>query len=680
MKYLICVLFTFCATSAICVGQASTKSSEVKPYLTSRAPLRQNPYVELPLGSIKPQGWLREMLVRQAKGATGSLDSLYPLVMGKRNGWLGGDGDQWERGPYWIDGLLPLAYILDDKKLIAKTKPWVEWAINSQQPDGYFGPSKDYSPEPGIQRDNSRDWWPKMVMLKVLQQYYSATRDERVIRLMTNYFKYQLKELPNKPLNHWTFWAEYRGGDNLAVVYWLYNITGEAFLLELGDLIHKQTFNYTDAFLNSGMLQQQGSIHCVNLAQGIKTPIVYYQHHAEQKYLDAVNKGLADIRKYNGMAHGLYGGDEALHGNNPTQGSELCTAVEMMFSLETMLPITGNTAYADQLEKIAFNALPAQVTDDFMNRQYFQQANQVMVTRHTRNFVEDGNHRGTDLVFGLLTGYPCCTSNMHQGWPKFTQNLWYATADKGLAALLYAPNEVKAFVGDGVEVSIKEETTYPFEESIRFSLSFDKKLKTVSFPLHLRIPAWCKNAAVRINGVEYKQYKGGEIAIVKREWKIGDIIELELPMHIFKTIWYENSLAVEHGPIVYALKVEEQWKLIKNETDPAAFGTSHYEVYPKSAWNYGLVNQPKEQWEQSFSIERKETVPLFPWNLENAPLQIKVKARRIPSWQLYNEMTGPIPYSITNGLETGKDEAEITLIPYGCTTLRIAQFPVINRR
>lgn len=295
-------------------------------YVNNRAPLRPNPYIELPLGAIRAKGWLREMLLRQKNGASGHLDELYPLVMGKRNGWLGGDGDQWERGPYWIDGLLPLAYLLDDPELINKTKPWVEWAINSQLPNGYFGPLTDYPGEPGVERSNCQDWWPKMVMLKVLKQYYSATNDPRVIKLMTNYFKYQLAELPKHPLDHWTFWARYRGGDNLQVVYWLYNQTGDAFLLKLADLVHQQTFDYTTGFLNTDMPSQTGSIHCVNLAQGMKAPLVYFQHHPDAKYKQATDKGLADLRHFSGMAHGMYGGDEALHGNNPTQGSELCSA------------------------------------------------------------------------------------------------------------------------------------------------------------------------------------------------------------------------------------------------------------------------------------------------------------------------------------------------------------------
>jgi Beta-L-arabinofuranosidase, GH127 len=637
--------------------------------LRNRAPLRADPYLVLPIGAIQPEGWLREMLVRQAKGATGHLDSLYPEVMGVRNGWRGGDGDQWERGPYWLDGLLPLAYILHDPALIAKTKPYIEWTLGSQQSDGYFGPTKDYPEERGLQRNNCRDWWPHMVMLKVLQQYYSATGDKRVIKLMTNYFRYQLARLPVEQLDHWTFWARYRAGDNLQAVYWLYNITGDGFLLDLADVLHRQTFDYTDAFLHTALLSTTGAIHGVNLAEGMKEPLVYYQQHPEKRYVDATDKGLADLQHFDGMAHGLFGGDESLHGSDPTQGSELCTAVEMMYTLEQMICITGNVGYADRLERIAFNALPAQIDSNFIGRQYFQQANQVMVTRHNRNF--DFNHDGTDVCYGLFTGYTCCTANMHQGWPKFTQNLWYLTPDDGLAAMVYAPNTVRALV-KGKEVVIHEETNYPFGQTIRFRIGLSGGF---AFPLRLRIPGWCKGAVVNVNGAAMPLAAGDSVAVLNRVWKEGDVVVLKLPMRLSTQTWHEHAVSVERGPIVYALKIGEAVSTVRDTTGYGSFE----EIRPTTHWNYALVDMRSAALQAAFSIKEDTVLTSYPWTVSGAPVVLHARARRLPDWQIYNESAGPQPYSPINNQLIAPEEETITLIPYGCTRLRISEFPVVEK-
>ena len=652
----------------IVVTSLFAKEKSNSHYISNQAPLIIQPYTALPIGAIKPQGMLLKMLELQRDGLTGHLDSVYSVVCGDNNGWLGGTGDGWERGPYWLDGLVPLAYLLDDDKLKQKAQKWIEWSIENQREDGYFGPKPlphDYERIPGTQQGKREDWWPKMVMLKVLQQYYMATGDDRVIALMTKYFQYQLKNLPEKELGFMSYWGNRRGGDNLAVVYWLYNITKEKKLLELAELIHKQTYDWTEVYSGNVIRQLNPlpSLHCVNVAQGLKEPVVYYQQKPEQKYLDAVKKGLASLKACHGFINGMYGGDEQLHGNDPTQGSELCSAVEMMFSFENILPITGDVFYADYLEKIAYNVLPTQSTDDYWRKQYFQQANQVLVTDVPRNFFNDNNGH---LVYGTTSGYPCCLTNMHQGWPKFVQNLWYATADNGIAALVYGPSEVTAKVADGKEVTIVEETNYPFNEDIQFKINTNEDVK---FPFHLRVPEWCKNAKVFVNGEPVEADPIENIIVINREWKDNDELVIHLGMEFRYSYWNENSLGIERGPLVYALKVEEEW----TEVSKAGKDDSYWEVRPTSPWNYSLSKGAIEK--NKLEVEAKSEIALNPWNLRNAPISVKTKARRQPVWELENHSAGKIPVRKWDRMSYVEEE-EIILIPYGCTTLRISQFPI----
>jgi len=659
MKNLLLILITILIT---------TSYAQNTNYIGNRQPLTPSPYIQLPLGSIEPEGWFYEQLKLSAEGMTGELDEIWEDV-GENNGWLGGTGDSWERGPYWLDGLLPLANILKNQKLIDKANKWIEWTLNSQLPNGFFGPLPDSSKmtddkNKSINRreEVKKDWWPRMVMLKVLRQYYEATGDERVIDFMTNYFKYQLKQLPVEPLDNWTHWAKARGGENLDVVYWLYNHTGDEFLLDLGKILFDQTYNWTER-LSSG---EPYNWHGVNTGMGIKQPAVYYQFTKDEKYLDAVKKGIHDLMKYHGQVGGLFSGDELLAGTEPTRGTELCTVVEYMYSLETLIKITGDPFYAEILERVAYNALPAQIEADFTGRQYYQMPNQILCTNDWHNF---SVKPGKEIMYGLETGYGCCTANYHQGLPKFAANLWLATDDNGLAAFIYAPSKVTAKVAEGIEVTLREETQYPFKEKIKFIYDTDKE---AAFALHLRIPAWCDDAVISVNGKEFSKPAAGTIAKVIRNWKPGDVIELYLPMKIKFNRWHENAASVERGPLVFALGLTEKWESVDGE---GRYKT--YSVTSDDPWNYVLLKKNLDKPETGFEVIEKN-VKGQPFTKDNAPVIIKTKAKRYNDWKQYGGVTGPIPYTSYWPRILDVEEEEIILIPYGCARLRISEFPVMN--
>ena len=665
-------------TSGNSVAQQVKKSAAMLSYVP---PV----YTEIPLGDIRPNGWLLDQLQTMRDNSTGHLDEIYDKIK-IDNGWLGGKGDDWEETPYWLDGAVPLAYQLDDKPLKQKILKYINWNIDNQRPSGYFGAITEWERETGkkVDADNcdkGGDWWPRMVMLKVIQQYYTATKDERVIPFMEKYFEYQTATLDKCALGNWTEWAESRGIENVMMAQWLYSINKDKSLLELAEKIKSQSFAWSqwlgnrDWVINAAVNPDGRDWmhrHGVNVGMALKAPAENYQRTGDSTYLKSLKIGFNDLMTLHGLPNGIFSADEDLHGNNPIQGTELCAIVETMYSLEDIIAITGDPIYMDALERATFNAMPPQTTDDYNEKQYFQIANQIEIDRGVYAFTLPFS-RKMNNVLGARSGYTCCYANMHQGWTKFTQHLWYGTSDKGLAALEYSPNTITTEVGESQQqVTIKEETSYPFEEEIRFSISTDKPL---GFPFQLRIPSWCEKPIITING-ETVQIKAGErIVSLKRTWNDGDKINLTLPMQVKVSSWAENSKAVERGPLVYGLKMGQQWGEGTDEKEGEYFTVSSSDL-----WNYGLLEEFVENPQDNSEIIKNPLKQDFKWNLENATTEIKVKAKLIPDWKAVNGLAY-LPVMGRDGIYKGnvdKKVEEITLVPVGFTKLRIMAFPVVK--
>lgn len=607
----------------------------------NRPPLAPNRFARLRPGSIAARGWLREQLRLAAAGLTGRMMDIWPDV-GAHSGWLGGDGENWERGPYYVRGLVALAHVLAERRLVERAQPWIEWTLRSQRADGFFGPA------------GNDDWWARMPMLEALRWHAEATGDTRVVPFLSRYCQYQHAELAARPLQSW---AKPRGGDNLDTVLWLYNRTGAPHLLALADLLHAQTSDWIGELGGAGKPNEEFDFgHGVNRAQGFKEPAVYFQRSGDRSHLAVLHNGWRRVMAFHGQIQGLYSGDEFLHGPGSTQGTELCTVVELLSSLETALAIGGEAWLADAIERIAFNALPAMLSADHCGHQYFQLPNQVECTPGARAFWVPHEN---DLLFGPATGYGCCAANFHMGWPRFVQHLWLAMRD-GFVAPLFAPCTMSAAIG-AQPVMIVEDTEYPFGEEVSFTV---RCAAPTRFSLALRIPSWADAFEVAVNGQSVHAPAAAGYVTVRRRWTDGDTLRLRLPMTIRLSHWERGSIGVERGPLVYVLRIDEDWRAVAG-TAPFC----DYSVHPRSAWNYALVVDPAAPGRR-LRVEHRACAPQ-PWTADGTPIVLRGEGRCIPTWTVENGVSAPIPQ---RPFKMSAREP-ITLIPFGCARLRIAMFP-----
>ena len=666
-------------------------SSTRNDYANSRAPLSKTAYVRLPLGAIQPQGWLRDQLWIQKNGLTSHLGELWDVL--KQSAWKG-DAEAnvlpecctARFVPRWLEGLTLLSGVMHDEHLKALAEPYMRYILDVQNP-ATITPSVCA--------------WSHLG--RFLPDYYELTGDERAIKLVRRILDYadSVRNSSDKAVVEPT-----RLGMLLYFGHWYYNRTGDRDVLPLLErcttscvddwknyfvgfpkdpkyFVHFPDQTSEKPHLKPSEWTRQG----VDVTQAIQYPVQHYLMSGDRSDAESAITGMNNLDQGYGQVGGRWSGDEWLANTDPTQGTELCQVEELLFSLEKNVEILGKIAFADRMEQLIYNSFPGTCTPDMWAHQYDQQANQVLVTvaeRHWHWNIDNSN------IYGFTPNFPCCLANMHSPWPRFVQAMWMATPDRGFAAVAYGPCKVSAVAAEGTKVEIAQETEYPFSDRVRITVHVDQP---ASFPIYLRIPTWANSAEVSVSGeTGSRRPQSGTFLRLERLWHSGDVVTLNFNFKVRCETRKNHSVAVAWGPLYFVLRIGESFKKLPGLTAggsdtiiPSPPGTANWQITPTTDWNYALAidrAQPRVHiirgpvssmpFAQKGEMVKEPGASEFaPWR-EDVPMILRVAARKVPSWGLVGASAGPVPVS---PVKTDSPETMVELVPYGCSRLRIAEFP-----
>lgn len=612
--------------------------------------LKKLKYVPLTTNEIKPEGWLKRQLEVQAEGLSGNLYKVWPDIRDSR--WIGGNCEGWERVPYWLDGFIPLAYLLNDKEKIEVAKKYIDAILERQNEDGWICPC---SPE----ERRTYDVWAVFLITKVLVVYYECSKDDRIEGAVYKTLKNLYYHVEGNTLFNWGLSRWY---ECLISIFWLYERKKEDWLIELCYKLKFQGLDVKSMFdqwiMEKPVSRWSYLTHVVNFAMSLKAEGLVSRF-TDTDGNEWAKKALSLLQRDHGMATGHFTGDECLSGTSPIQGSECCSVVEAMYSYEQLISITGDIFWSDILEKIAFNAFPATTSPDMWTHQYDQQTNQVeaSILPREKNIFRTNN---TDAhLFGLEPNFGCCTANFNQGWPKFALST-VMKSEEGFAVTAIAPVTVKADY-KGVAVEINVSTEYPFKDSYKVTVTTERPLEMT---LDLRIPSFVKSAAVNGNKAEHGFYKftkvweGSSEVLVSFEYETKFV---ERPNQMY---------CIQRGPLLYALTMNERW--VKHEYERGGverkFPYCDYEIFAETPWNYGFAE--KDICSAVAEINEKN-IGEYPFSQTNPPVEMYVKAAPI-DWGFENGLCYAQPMSRK---AMGPVE-KVKFIPYGCTNLRLTELPV----
>lgn len=604
---------------------------------------------EVKASSIIPKGWIEEYLVRQQNGLTGNVTVQgYPYTTNMWNGIIPNANSWWpyEQTGYYLDGAYKLGVLLNDATLTRPFKESLKWVISHPDENGMLGGS--FRTMPSL--------WPYAVFFKAFIAYYMETHDEQALKAFHKFY--------SEAVSTETLGIGERNHTNIEAVLKLYEWTKDKSLLDKAvkafELADKHR---VDSDLGFTLMKSDKKLvnHGVTYTESVKIPVLLYMYTGNKEYLDAAEHSIEMIERDHMGPSGVPSCNECMSTKDPMQSHETCVTSDLTWSLGYFLMATRNVKYADMIEKAIFNAAPGAISKHFENLQYFSTDNQFICTNSSNHGKEGRFYFNANMTqYSPESSPACCTGNVHRAMPNYTARMWMTDMNGGITAALYGPS-----VYHDKNATVSEETNYPFDNNISFRFS---KTSGQEFPFSLRIPGWCSEASLTINGETYKgALKSGTFITLNRIWKEGDRLVLNLPMPV-KLNRFQNVLSVERGPLLYSYPIPERIEM-DAKTVNALFPALN--IYPVGEWNYAL-----DMSENDYLSKVKVILPEgegYAFDNEKGVPRLQVPVRRIKGWELTNNgaYTPPIPIAY----EVEDEVKWITLVPYGATRLRLTQFP-----
>ena len=657
------------------------------------APFKFEP---LPLGSVKPEGWMRDQLQLMADGLAGHLYDFYHVV--RHSPWLGGHSEYAslnEGLPYWFNGLVPLAYGLDDARLKKQVLEVADEVLRRQWKDGWLGPESGYR----------RDIWSRFPLCLGLIQLVEAepSLTDKVVPALYRFVdRMQLVLLDHRAKQ--TFWGKVRYPDMLVTLQWLYekHPRGQQDkLLQAMMLLQRYGFDWPGYWTNGSFIFADLDTikpaigghtfrfrhsHAVNVGQGLSAGAALYRFTKNESLLDVNRRGVNWTFNYHGDVAGSIIGDERESGLGPNRGSELCTASETLYSLSYLYQVIGDKEFADRCELAAFNAWPVSITADHWARQYLAIANDPIATRifGRLNFWNAGFEA---LVYGLDTNYPCCTVNMPQGLPKFLSSSFVRVGDDGIGHAMLGPASVDTTTTSGADVKVSCRTNYPFGHSLEYTIQVSAPIT-----LYVRVPEWSRpNSVISIPGQ-------GKTTPVPHDKRTGMApISLGAGQH---TVHYDleakirvvprgnSSVAIYHGALLYALDIGETKTFRANTISPNVTYSKldgppvwpdtvkKVEIENTDAWNIGIDPMSLE-YHTTPGADEPLPNPVFDYR---APPGHIIGKGCLVEWPMKNGLPDALP-ALPKGQDKRKCEGELTdvvLRPYASLKVHMAELPVVD--